>query len=244
MTYAAATTGVADPDSSNQQQQESLLPAQPAPWWEASGLDPSALLLKYSSRLSATAGASLQGNLLSTVGRVSVTGSPQVAGSSRRATKERSPSAASVKKARPSTAAANRPGSAAVSAGDSSAGAAATAADKRLGHSSRRTTGSKAPRASQHTANGSSSSTAATTAAGGRTAVTDEELLARLLAAAAPKEAAAVFATLGEVHAASVIGLACWYGKRTSSSGSTDGVLVSGSGCQVWLGSRDVSDGR
>jgi hypothetical protein len=108
-----------------------------------------------------------------------------------------------------------------------SANVAAAAVGDGEASSSRRTTRRKAPPKSPQTsssmsggntstgasnssssggsANSAAAAAAAAVAASGSLGVTDEELLERLLAASTPQQAAAVYASLGQRHAASVL---------------------------------------
>jgi hypothetical protein len=212
------------------------LPGQSATWWEASGLDPSALLLKYQQQLV----TSNTGLLNSSCGAAGSSTAPSSgdADSSRRGTRDvgvlgskgtgKGSSHAHMgggsKLSRPSSALPAK-GTSSSSSRPASAAAAAAAGDGDggAGSGSRRTTRSKAPTPpkSPQPPGSMSGGTASTAAAGssasantaaaaaaagsGSLGVTDEELLARLLAASSAQQAAAVYACMGERHAASVL---------------------------------------
>lgn len=202
------------------------LPNQGIAWWEATGLDPTALLLKY--RDLNIPNITL---LLSTCCPTPPTGQAR----SRRSTKELDSGGLAGVQGGPKPQGWNsqslsankrnsssRPQSAVPPRTSSSGSRPASAVEGSAAGGSRR--GSRVlPRSPLHpgsgsggtaAANGALSSTAGTAGGAGTAGsapavmgVTDEELLARLLAAASPQQAAAAFAMMGSRHAASVLRL-------------------------------------
>eukprot|EP00879_Flechtneria_rotunda_P019180 GHRR01020138.1.p1 GENE.GHRR01020138.1~~GHRR01020138.1.p1 ORF type:complete len:540 (+),score=220.55 GHRR01020138.1:357-1976(+) len=180
---------------------------QDSAWWEASGLDPSGLLLKYSIPLSATVVARHE-SVLSFSGK-------RMPGSARASIEQGSrPNSAfaaritSISDSRPSSAntpsSANRPSSAAAAAAgvlDAGQPSSRPALAQASRHSSRAI---RTPLLGR-----SSGGSRGVSAAGGGSAssegVTDEQLLARLLGAQSSQEVAAAFSQLGHRHAASVM---------------------------------------